>query len=185
MPVWPSFVSRSCARAMEEEGAPPRWRKKRRRRSPRRGLSWNPIWLTCFAERLFENMGYVAFAMLMQFLDNQVFYWATACSGTESAHWVFQCLSQMDEFDVTLRHIYAAEWEASKRAWILSQTRPTHVFKDIFDITRETAHCFVEGVVINVKTRCHNKTTDMFLAGFSCKTVSALSNDAEQRRASI
>ena len=130
-------------------------------------------------------MGYVAFAMLVQFLDNQVFYWATACSGTESPHWVFQCLSQMDEFNVTFRHIYAAEWEASKRAWILSQTRPTHLFKDIFDITRETAHCFVEGVVINVKTRCHNKTTDMFLAGFSCKTVSALSNDAEQRRASI
>ena len=38
---------------------------------------------------------------------------------------------------------------------------------------------------INVNNCCHYVPTDMFLAGFSCKSVSALSNDDEQRRASI
>ena len=74
-----------------------------------------------FAGRLFENMGFVMFAVLARFLsEHETMYWGTACSGTESPHWVFLCLAAMDDVNVTFRRVYSAEWAAAKRAWIFA-----------------------------------------------------------------
>ena len=161
-------------------------RKKPKTKGARHALGWSPAWLEELTARFIENMGGVAATLLVRFLAHGlVLRWGTACSGTESPHWVFSCLMQGVYCDAIFRHNYSAEWESAKRDWIRAETSPTHVFKDIFDITRATAHCFVKNCRINVGQCCHSVSTDIFLAGFSCKSVSALSNDAETRRTSI
>lgn len=165
------------------------WKKMKRRRKdkgPRGPLRWSAHWLHFFLMRLFENLGdaHEVFSRFVQ--QPRQLRWGSACSGTESPAWVFAALASLSEDPaMTFDHIYGAEWEHKKREWILNEARPRFLFKDIFDVTRRRAFDYASQEYVDPKTACHEQPTDIFIAGFSCKTVSALSNDTDARRRSI
>ena len=156
---------------------------KRQRRSRDR-LPWNPSFLVQFAARLIENLGGMQAGFAAYLAQSVVFRWGSACSGTESPHWVFGALAEAAFAQVVFEHVYSAEIEATKREWIKNMAQPSCLLSDIFDITRTTARCAIAGI-INVKQVCHSMVVDLFIAGFSCKTVSALNADPKTRRQAI
>ena len=123
--------------------------------------------------------------MLAAYLaTSTIFKWGSACSGTESPHWVFQALASAAVSRMVFEQVYSAELDPHKRAWIMDQAKPKCLFSDIFDVTRATARCCIRGLV-NVKEVCHSSTTDLFIAGFSCQTVSGLNPDDATRMRAI
>ena len=169
----------------------PQHAKKQRRRGPsvREPLLWTPLFLVQFASRLFENLDVdqpgcrPTSVLLLTYLAQSVtFRWGSACSGTESPHWVFIALAEAALANMVFEQAYSAEMDSAKRDWIMTQAHPKCLFSDIFDITRSTARCAISGMV-DVKQVCHSVVTDLFISGFSCKSVSALANDDQTRMA--
>ena len=159
------------------------WKKRQRTKSPRRALCWEQSRLQHALSRLIENLGPVH-ALLLRFLEQPTeLRWGSACSGTESPAWVFSFFKYFGY--MSFKHVYGAEWVAAKREWNPAQACPRNLFKDVFDLTRRLAFCYASQECADPKKACHEKPTDLFIDGFSCKTVSALSNDAEARRRSI
>ena len=159
-------------------------KKHRRRGSERAPLQWNPLFLVQFASRLFENMDGMHAVFAAYLAQSVVFRWGSACSGTESPHWVFIALAEAALGHMVFEQVYSAEIDAAKREWIMAKAKPKCLFSDIFDINRLTARCTISGMA-NVKNVCHNLTTDLFISGFSCKSVSALANDDQIRMSAI
>lgn len=159
-------------------------RKRRRRSSPRRPLRWDSKFLLNFILRLFENLGTLRLHLEDYLAGDGEFRWASACSGSESPHWVFKALASVGA-QISFHQTYAAEMSKPKRQWILDHAHPSALFGCIFDITRAHAHCYATGDSnLDVSALCHF-LQDLFIAGFSCKTVSALNPDAETRKSSI
>ena len=93
------------------------------------------------------------------------------------------------DVDAQFQHLFSAESVRAKRHWISSKTSGQYLFTDIFDLTRSWAHCDVHGKSVNVDDIFRDSTDPVrqFLAGFSCKTMSALGTmiDPEVRRGAI
>ena len=158
-------------------------RKRRRKRSPRKPLHWNSSFLSNFLLRLFENLGTMRGQVEHYLNSGGEFRWASACSGSECPHWIFQALLSVGA-KMLFYHAYSAEISARKRQWILDNARPSVLFGHIFDITRAQAFCHATGVEV-ASSRAFRYATDLFIAGFSCKTVSALNPDNETRHKTI
>ena len=103
---------------------------------------------------------------------------ATACSGTDSPVFSVSALVAALRFlghnvhDVD--HIFSCERDASKRKWIQHMCKRVRIiFTDVTEIGNRTA----ESMVGNKYKQQHVPSVDLFMAGFSCKSVSGLNNN--------
>lgn len=106
--------------------------------------------------------------------------WASACSGSEGAHFVFRALQAMYSgvgLDVAFMQAFACESNAEKRKWInmvlsSSTCKPEEVciFKDIAHLGAGVADCATHD------RPCPVTYVDILVVGTSCKDVSSLSS---------
>ncbi len=142
--------------------------------SPCPPLRWGPHYLEHFASALLRRVPKDLECSLMSQLTSRTWSWASGCSGSESPHFVFSslhaCLLREQSTCAPFEQIFSAEVDAAKRNWIRSRcfTGQT-IFDDIFDVSKTT----------NVQSR----RLGLFIAGFSCKTVSALANNSVRHHA--
>ena len=156
-------------------------------------LGWTATMDVEFAKRVLANLSAPTLQEILQYLRRVPAHrWGTACSGSESPSWALKALWEAvstsygqevgERADDPFEHVYAAESEPTKREWISQKTVPLFLFSDIFDLTRVSAYCDLAGKDVKV---VEVGDIDQFIAGFSCKNVSGLSNDDEGRRAAI
>lgn len=108
--------------------------------------------------------------------------WASACSGSEGVHFVFQALEGVLVDPAALAptsfsQCFACESHPEKRRWIQSviaeqggDHRSTCIFEDIAHLSQTSAACVVHN------RRCPVPDVDIFVCGTSCKDISSLSS---------
>lgn len=104
--------------------------------------------------------------------------WASACSGSEGAHYVFKALQDMYSkagLDVQFTQAFACESNAEKRRWIhkVVANGSGHrlcIFKDITHLGAGVSDCATHDCP------CPVPYVDMLVVGTSCKDVSSLSS---------
>ena len=105
-----------------------------------------------------------------------VITWGTGCSGTDSPAWALASLQAalltMAQVSLTTRHIFSAELEPFKQQFIaqLQWGAPLYLFRDLFDLSRQSATCLLSGCLVQPLTL----GVQLFMAGFSCKSASFL-----------
>ena len=140
---------------------------------------WGPDYLIQFALQCFRNIQAwdgALFACLLQWAAAAgTLPWGSGCSGTDSPHFTFEAIQlAMLVYGVSLGmdHVFSAEKELRKRSFIRGVACPAHLFGDVFHLSSERAwdHITAEYVCPRVLLQ----GTGCFIAGFVCKSVSAL-----------
>ena len=107
--------------------------------------------------------------------------WGSACSGTDSPSWIQTSIAEAAQlFCGEARmsaHVFSAEIVAWKRDWIKSLCPPQRLVADILDLSAEKAHDCIMDEQFVLKSELAEM--DSFIAGFSCKSVSALNVDKQ------
>ena len=140
-------------------------------------LHWGPNYLDNLADRFLDRLASTDHVKLLRFLHNTEFGWGSGCSGTDSPTWVFGPLSAKLESrgcHVSFPHIFSAELEASKRNFICQTSTPGNLYGNLYDLCKDRAFCHKAGAEALVDP---NHRVRIFIAGFSCKTVSGLHSD--------
>ena len=89
----------------------------------------NSRFLHKFAQRLFENMGNTTFDDTFNLFAPEHCRWGSGCNGPESPEWVLSILHDVisertGSCNIKIEHVYSAEWEPTKRTWILGNSSP-------------------------------------------------------------
>lgn len=106
-----------------------------------------------------------------------VFTVGSACSGSDLCWPILRRIFAKAAGDMPMRHIFSCECNKVKQAWIARNWNPDHIFQDISELASDAAHCIKTG------RRERVVGTTLFLAGFSCRSVSRL-NSSRKRFAS-
>lgn len=108
--------------------------------------------------------------------------WASACSGSEGAHFVFEAIAGLYKASgvaTSFRQKFACEYKDEKRKWIadvLGSGGQTCIMKDIEHLGGDSAACAVHG------QDCPVMYVDVFVVGTSCKDLSSLSTKGRGAR---
>ena len=140
-------------------------------------LQWGPDYLSQFCKYLLRKLQRSSVGPVIDLLRSQPIVWASGCSGSDSPAWIFDGISACIGGG-KFQHIYSAEIDPRKRAWIKEMTKCTHLFSDVFDLTRSKARCDRSGRVVDMKL-VHSRVLDILLIGFSCTSASRLNRTFE------
>ena len=144
----------------------------------RRSLSWGPEFLTHHGQAMLDRLTNDDGRKLFSYLQSLEWNWASGCSGTDSPAWVFRALQACMANGGTqccCPHEASAEIDARKREFILDTSACKTLLADIWDFIAEHPRCYRTGR--RTSLRKLKRSLRMFLAGFSCKDASCLSNN--------
>lgn len=106
--------------------------------------------------------------------------WGSGCSGTDSPAWVFAALQnavyRFSETHVCFPHVMSAECDKRKQVFLRCVAEPSMLFADIFDLSAASAQDIISGT--QIRPADHFRDIPFFIAGFVCKSVSALNKGA-------
>ena len=137
-------------------------------------LRWGPNFVDELAERSLSRLSDVQVAQLTRWLHGAELGWGSGCSGTDSPAWVFRALKAQLEHRACradFPQVFSAEADKRKRGFILETGDPEQLFACIYDLGLPEADCCksLRRVLVDERHRLR-----LFIAGFSCKTVSGL-----------
>ena len=98
----------------------------------------------------------------------------TACSGTDSPIFALEAMAtalRLLGFSGTSppTHVFSCECDPAKQKWIEGMCSPLHLFTNIGELGQEFAHD-----MFNYPMLSYVPPVTIFIAGFSCKSVSGL-----------
>lgn len=108
--------------------------------------------------------------------------WGSGCSGTDAPDFaykgIFDCISiRTQSGPRPLRHVFSAEKAQEKRRFLEALMHPERLVDDIYKLSAEIATEVGRSGGF-FRPRLEFQNIDVILAGFVCKSVSALNNDA-------
>jgi site-specific DNA-cytosine methylase len=109
------------------------------------------------------------------------FRWGSGCSGTDSPRWVYSAIAQALQREVpnntmSFKHECSAECVPIKRDFVNAFATPGILTADIFELCLEDVRNFAGGRVCQCDPIRELQDMDCFIAGFVCKSVSALNS---------
>ena len=111
--------------------------------------------------------------------------WGSGCSGTDSPTWAFRALhAALRSIGATssFEHVFSAEHDWAKRLFLQEVASPQYLFSDVFDLSASRSEDLVSGGLVDPLGAL---AVDIFVAGFVCKSVSRLNNDAARAATAI
>ena len=149
----------------------------------REPLHWHKQFLDDYSDAVLSRVDEDDADALQLVLSSQQWVWGSSCSGTDSCGWCFSAFARAChrrwELQVECMHAFSAEIVNYKRDFILRHHQPLQLFKDGMDLSRESAYCVKAGRFVRASN------VHIFIAGFSCKTVSNYNSDKLGARRAI
>lgn len=109
----------------------------------------------------------------------------TACSGSElymlSLTPLAERLTALTGCQLSFRHVWSCELKPRKRAWIRDNFKPSHLFRDLWELAKGEAWDVAQGEDEPHRRLVPVPAVDILIAGFSCKDASRLNIHHTQR----
>lgn len=144
--------------------------------------SWGPDYLENMVGILLGRLPADTLAQVERFLHDNNWGWGSTCSGTDSPAFVFAAAARHlrgRHINLEPNHIFSAEMDECKRAFITRHASPKELYVDVADVCKPKAWNVAGKTAEYIQPDSH-KEVKQYLSGFSCKSVSGLNPGASE-----